>query len=156
LSSKIVIQERTQNNSRVLDIPAAEPKTSAEHFLSKLALETDPSDVYADLMNKVPGFLLVDARTPEAYAKGHVPSAINLPHRKIDAQMTSMIPKDKILITYCDGVFCNASTKAAAKLTALGFRVKEMLDGLSGWKTEGYPVEETILQLSAQASKPQY
>jgi len=55
-------------------------------------------------------------------------------------------------VTYCDGVFCNASTKAAARLAALGFRVKEMLDGMNGWKAEGYPVEETILQLSPRKS----
>ncbi len=55
-----------------------------------------------------------------------------------------------MLVTYCDGVYCNASTKAAARLTSLGFRVKEMLDGMSGWKTEGYLVEETIMQVSTQ------
>jgi rhodanese-related sulfurtransferase len=134
--------------SRVLDIPVADAKTGQNHFQSRLAFETDPSDVYTDLMNKFSGILVIDARTPEAYAKGHVPGAINLPHRKIDSSTTSLLPKDKVLVTYCDGVFCNASTKAAAKLTALGFRVKEMLDGMHGWKTEGYPVEETTMQLS--------
>jgi rhodanese-related sulfurtransferase len=61
-----------------------------------------------------------------------------------------MLPRDKVLVTYCDGVFCNASTKAAAKSSALGFHVKEMLDGMNGWKTEGYPVEESIMKLSSQ------
>jgi len=63
------------------------------------------------------------------------------------------LPRDKIIVTYCDGVFCNASTKAAAKLTALGFRVKEMLDGMEGWRKEGYPVEETVMQMTAPASQ---
>jgi hypothetical protein len=39
------------------------------------------------------------------------------------------------------------------RLAALGFRVKEMLDGLQGWKREGYAVEETIVQLSAQTAR---
>jgi len=68
----------------------------------------------------------------------------------IDATSTANLPRDKVLVTYCDGVFCNTSTKAAARLTALGFRVKEMLDGMNGWKVEGYPVEESILNLSSQ------
>jgi len=48
------------------------------------------------------------------------------------------------MVVYCDGVFYNASTKTAAKLTALGFRVKEMIHGMAGWKEEGYPVETGI------------
>ena len=134
--------------SRVLETPVADAKRGQEHFLSRLAFETDPSDVYTDIQNKVSSIIVVDARTPEAYAKGHVPGAINLPWRKIDSSSTATLPKDKVLITYCDGVFCNASTKAAARLATLGFRVKEMLDGMSGWRTEGYPVEEAIVQVS--------
>jgi rhodanese-related sulfurtransferase len=104
-------------------------------------------------MNKVAGILVIHARTLEAYAKGHVPGAINLSYRKIDLSTTSLLPKDKVLVTYCDGVCCNASTKATAKLTASGFRVKEMLEGMRGWKTESYPVEETVVQLSQQTSR---
>jgi rhodanese-related sulfurtransferase len=73
--------------------------------------------------------------------KGHVPGAINLPYREISSASTTRLQREKLIVTYCDGVFCNASTKAAARLTALGFRVKEMLHGMAGWKEEGYPVE---------------
>jgi hypothetical protein len=31
--------------------------------------------------------------------------------------------------------------------------VKEMLDGMQGWKREGYPVEETVVQLSVQMAR---
>jgi len=139
--------------SRVLETPAADPKTSENHFSSRLAFETDPSDVYADVLNGVPSIVIIDARTPDAYARGHVPGAISLPYRAIDTSTTALLPLHKVLVIYCDGVYCNASTKAAARLTALGFRVKEMLDGMSGWRAEGYPVEETVLQLSAQNSR---
>jgi len=135
--------------SRVLETPVADSKTGHVHFLSRLSFETDPSDVYTDLKSKSSTIIVIDARTPEAFARGHVPGAIHIPWRKVDASTTSSFDKEKVLVTYCDGVYCNASTKAAAKLTALGFRVKEMLDGISGWKTEGYPLEETVVQLSA-------
>ncbi len=123
------------------------------HFLSRLSFETDPSDVYHDITNKVSGIVVVDARTPEAYARGHVPGAINLPHRTIDPSTTASLLRDKVIVAYCDGVFCNASTKAAAKLTSLGFMVKEMLDGMEGWRKEGYPVEETVMQMTVPASQ---
>ncbi len=132
---------KTKSHSRVLETVPAEPDVAAEHFRSKLAFETDPSDVYTDMENGETGFIVIDARTPVAYAKGHVPGAINLWHRTINAETAAGLPKDKVLVTYCAGVYCNASTKAAAKLAALGFQVKEMLDGMEGWKREGYPVE---------------
>ena len=123
---------------------------AAEHFRSKLAFETDPSDVYTDMENGETGFIVIDARTPVAYAKGHVSRAINLWHRTINAETTAGLPKDKVLVTYCAGVYCNASTKAAAKLAALGFRVKEMLDCMEGWKREGYPVEAGSVSMTIQ------
>ncbi len=131
----------TKRPSRVLETETADPTRAGEHFRSKLAFETDPSDVYTDLQNGETGFIVIDARSPESYARGHVPGSINLPYRTLNAQTTTGLSKDKVIVTYCAGVFCNASTKAAAKLSALGFRVKEMLDGLEGWKQEGYPVD---------------
>ena len=145
--------ETEPNASRVTAISPEDPKTAEIHFRSKLAFETDPSDVYTDLINNSNEIMVIDARTQEAYAQGHLPGAINLPWRKIDSSATTAMPKDKVLVTYCDGIHCNASTKAAMRLAALGFRVKEMLDGLQGWKREGYAVEETIVQLSAQTAR---
>ena len=141
------------NSSKILYNAPADPAVANNHFTSKLAFETDPSDVYHDITNKLSGFLVLDARTPETFAKGHVPGAINMPHRTIDASTTAALPSDKVIVTYCDGVFCNASTKAAAKLTALGFKVKEMLDGMNGWRREGYPVEETVIQVTVSGSR---
>jgi len=144
-----VIAKSQIQSSRVLDIPPADSKIAHEHFLSRLSFETDPSDVYNYLKNGITGIIVVDARTVEAYSKAHVPGAINLPWRTIDSTTTANLPRDKVLVTYCDGVFCNASTKAAARLSGLGFRVKEMLDGMNGWRTEGYPVDQSIVKLSS-------
>ena len=87
-------------------------------------------------------FILIDARSPEVYAQEHVPGAVNLWHRHMSAETTARFPKDKLLVTYCAGVGCNASTKGALKLAALGFRVKEMIGGIEVWKSEGYGVEK--------------
>ncbi len=137
--------------SKVLATAPASPAVAHNHFLSKLSFETDPSDVYHDITDKISEMVVIDARTPETYARGHVPGAVNMPHRTIDSTTTASLPRDKVFVTYCDGVFCNASTKAAAKLTALGFKVKEMLDGMEGWRKEGYPVEETVMKMTISA-----
>jgi len=153
MSTYSKIAETQPHPSRVITIPPEEPKVAELHFRSKLAFETDPSDVYMDLQNNSADIIVIDARTQEAYSQEHVPGATNLPSRKIDLSSTEALPRDKVLVTYCDRVHCNASTKAAMRLTALGFQVKEMLDGMQGWKREGYPVEETVVQLSTNITR---
>ena len=101
--------------SRVLETPALDPKDANDHFASKLAFETDPSDVYADLQRGEDGIIVLDVRTAESYAKSHVPGAISFPHRRIEVFSVASLPKDKLIVTYCDGVFCNASTKGCRK-----------------------------------------
>lgn len=127
--------------SKVLEHPALSPAAAAAHFREALALETDPADVHADLESGAADFVVLDARTPETFARGHVPGAINIPHRRIDAKSTAGLSRDQLIVTYCDGIGCNASTRAAGKLAALGFTVKEMLGGLDWWQRDGYAIE---------------
>jgi hypothetical protein len=48
--------------SFVLEFAAASPEDARRHFLSKLAVETDVSDVATDLERKRGGFVVVDVR----------------------------------------------------------------------------------------------
>src|SRR2546425_6594731 len=91
--------------SKVLENSPADPSTANNHFRPKLSFETDPSDVHHDITNKVSGIVVVDARTPATYARVHVLGAINLPHRTIDSSTIASLPRDKVIVTYCDGVF---------------------------------------------------
>ena len=68
---------------------------------------------------------------------------VHLPHRSIDEESTAQFSKDKVIVTYCWGPACNASTKGALRFARLGFRVKEMIGGLEYWQREGHPVEGT-------------
>ncbi len=131
---------RTRAN--VLEHPAAAPADALEHFSGRLAYEADCADVGADIAAGVPGFVVVDCRSAEKFAAGHVPGAVNLPHRRITAEAVErLVPGDDLLITYCNGPHCNASTKGARRLAALGRRVKEMPGGMQGWQIENLPVE---------------
>ncbi len=122
--------------------PAANPETANAFFSAKLSYETDPSDVYADIKNGLMDFVLADVRSPEAFEKSHAQGAINLPHVKITAEAMSTYSRQKLIVVYCWGPGCNGATKAAAKLGALGFQVKEMIGGIEYWEDrERYPVE---------------
>lgn len=130
------------SSSRVLATPAAACDDAQAFFQQKLRFETDPADVYTDIKNGVEDFILLDVRSPEAYAKSHAVGALNLPSATIDATTTAHLQRDKLLVVYCWGPGCNGATKAAVKLSALGFAVKEMIGGIEYWEDrERYPVE---------------
>jgi len=111
-----------------------------KHYQSKLAFETDPSDLF-EATNTGETIIPVDVRRPAAFAKERIPGAINIPHRTIDSENTKSLRKDIVYVTYCDGIGCNASTKGALKLASLGFNVKELIGGLECWKLDGYDTE---------------
>jgi rhodanese-related sulfurtransferase len=128
--------------SNVMQTPAAEPAAAAEHFAARLSYEADCADVGADIAVGVPGLVIVDCRSPELYELSHIPGAVNLPHRRITAEtVEELLPPDALLVTYCNGPHCNASTRGALRLASLGRRVKEMPGGMVGWTAEGLPLE---------------
>lgn len=134
---------RTPRFSLVLETPPARPAAAEAHFTSRLAVETDPSDVHADLAKGVRSFVVVDVRSPEDFEACHVPGALNLPYRRIKEETIAALPAGAVAVVYCWGPACNAATKAGARLAALGVPVKEMLGGIEYWRREGYAVEGT-------------
>ena len=77
-------------------------------------------------------------RSPEAYQQGHVPGAVNLPHRRIVERTLSDFPEDALFVVYCSGSHCNGADRAAVQLSRLGRKVKKMLGGIHGWHVEGF------------------
>ena len=138
--AEIKAMKPREARSLVRAFAAAPPDVAVSHFEAKLEVETDPSDVHSDLLSGDSGFILIDARAPEAYRRSHVPGAISLPYREIDAAAVSDFSGDDVVITYCWGPGCNASTKAALRFANLGFRVKQMIGGIEYWRREGYPL----------------
>jgi rhodanese-related sulfurtransferase len=141
--------------SNVLGTPAAEPVSAARHFAARLAYEADCADVGADIAAGVTGFAIVDCRAPELYEASHIPGAVNMPHRRITAEtVAELLPPDGLLVTYCNGPHCNASTRGALRLAELGRRVKEMPGGMAGWIAEGLPVESVRMARPAAGLSP--
>jgi rhodanese-related sulfurtransferase len=133
-----------QYRSLVAQPEAPSPEEAVRHFSAKLALETDPSDVAFDLAHGVDGFVVVDARSADAFADLHLRSAVSLPHARIDATTAAPLRDRGMAVVYCWSASCNAADKAARKLAALGIRVKLMIGGLEAWIREGYPTEGAL------------
>ncbi len=116
------------------------PQIALEHFTRRLAVETDAADVASALAAGERDFVLLDARSRDAYDRGHLPGAISLPHAEIDAAALAALP-DGLVVAYCWGPGCNAATKAARRLAEAGRPVKEMLGGFEYWVRDGHAVE---------------
>jgi len=112
------------------------PAERAAHFAGKLEFETDPSDVAAD---RAAGrrMTVVDVRSADAYAQGHLPGAIHIPHAEIPARAATEVPVDQPVVVYCWGPGCNGSTRGALQFARLGYAVTEMIGGYEYWVREG-------------------
>ena len=126
--------------SRVASQPPASSADALAHFEGLLAFESDCWDIYHDVSKGLDNFVLLDVRTPEQYAEAHIPSAISLPHGRINERNLAAYPPETVFVTYCAGTFCNAADKAAVHLARLGRPVKKMIGGISGWVEEGFEI----------------
>lgn len=83
---------------------------------------------------------LVDVRTPEEYAAGHLPGAI-LIDWKADGFLSraeALVRKDRPLLVYCRSG--RRSADASAQLDKAGYRVSNLLGGYLAWTEAGKPV----------------
>jgi rhodanese-related sulfurtransferase len=125
----------------VTDVPAATSSEAEAHFAASFSFETDCWDTHEALSLPDPGFVLLDVRGPDQFAKGHVPGAINLPHGKIIASRMAAWPSDTLFVTYCAGPHCNGAARGALRLARLSRPVKIMAGGVTGWIDEGFSLE---------------
>jgi rhodanese-related sulfurtransferase len=110
------------------------------YFSAKLALETDPSDVY-DAQKSGDTFVLVDVRSDEAWQQGRIPGAIHMPYRQIAERAPIELRPDVPVVVYCWSPGCNAGAKGALEFAKLGYAVREMIGGYEYWAREGQPLE---------------
>ena len=78
--------------------------------------------------------VFIDARSSVEFGGGHIPGAVSLPLQEFEAShlVLSYLPKDWMIITYCDGADCNSSTELALRLHAEGYSNVKVFFG--GWK----------------------
>ena len=112
-----------------------------QHYQRKLQFEIDSWDLSRNL-DENSGIVVIDARSKEAFTEEHIPEAVSLPHKVMQAETTAHLDRSALYVTYCDGIGCNASTKGALKLAQLGFKVKELMGGLDWWKRDGHPTSQ--------------
>lgn len=124
--------------SNVTAVPAASSSAAEAHFSARLGFETDCWDVHDAMARGMADFVVLDVRGRQAYAAGHVPGAVSLPHPEIDEARLAAWPRETLFVVYCAGPHCNGANRAALRLARLGRPVKEMIGGVTGWADEGF------------------
>lgn len=83
--------------------------------------------------------VVLDVRSPEEFASGHVPGAINIPHDRIGERLAE-VPKDKDVVLYCQSG--RRAGIAAQALAEQGYARLFHLEGdIAAWKANGRPLE---------------
>lgn len=69
-------------------------------------------------------YYLIDARGAEKYAEGHIANAVNFYGGEAEARipdMLQMVPKDRVILIYCDGGECELSHHVADVLKRFAY-----------------------------------
>jgi len=139
--------------SLVSQVAAADSASAVRRFESALSFETDCWDVH-EALARGPDFVLIDVRSPDAFAHAHVPGAINIPHAKITAAKMASYAPGTLFVVYCAGPHCNGAERGALRLARLGLPVKVMIGGMTGWVDEGFGVEHGAAAHGSQNAPP--
>lgn len=90
------------------------------------------------------GGVVLDARSPELFALGHIAGAESLPLSEIDAVLPAFlerVAKDQLIIAYCSGFGCPDSFDLGMLLIEAGYReVRTFEGGYPEWRDAGLPV----------------
>lgn len=106
---------------------------SHRHHFEKISVE----EVHEGLRDD--GILLIDARPELEYRAGHLPGALSFPVDTIPSRINEL-PMGKTVVTYCRGPICIDADEASILLSAYGYPVKRLEDGVAEWREAGYEV----------------
>ncbi len=89
-----------------------------------------------------PTVVLVDVRTLDEYNAGHIANALNIDVKGADflEKAKATLPTDKTIAVYCRSG--KRSANAASMLSSAGYKVVNLLGGITAWKEAGNPVTE--------------
>jgi rhodanese-related sulfurtransferase/predicted transcriptional regulator len=82
---------------------------------------------------------ILDVRPEDEFALGHLPNAVNIPMRALEARLSELDHTQEV-VAYCRGPYCVLSFEAVAALRARGFKARRLVDGLPEWRAAGFPV----------------
>lgn len=89
--------------------------------------------------------IIIDARNKDAYIRGHIPGAINIPFLDVFnyVEQLDIIPRDTLIVVYCEGVNCELSHHLSEFMLNMNFsRIYHYIGGYEEWVNEKLPLEK--------------
>ena len=83
---------------------------------------------------------LIDVRTTEEFAAGHVPGALPIELRDLERRLPE-VRRGTPVVVYCRGAFWPAAFQAVARLRSKGYTVQRLARGFPEWRLAGLPIE---------------
>jgi rhodanese-related sulfurtransferase len=94
--------------------------------------------------------VIVSVRSPEHYAIGHIPGAINIPWKEIaKPENLANLPPDKPIVVYC--YTGHTGQIASTILNVLGYDTTNLKFGMMGWSKNPEVVATSIFDPATQA-----
>lgn len=88
-----------------------------------------------NIMQTEENYVILDVRTAQEFASGHIPGAALLPNETIGTEDIPLLPdKDQLILVYCRSG--NRSKQAAEKLAQLGYTNIVEFGGINSWTGE--------------------
>lgn len=87
--------------------------------------------------------LVIDVRSTNEYARGHVQGAVHIPLEELPHRLAEL-PHDQLVVTYCNMSHPGESQgeRAAALLREQGYQARVLTGGYPNWKNLLFPVEK--------------
>lgn len=102
---------------------------------AKAAYRRVSAEEAQQIMKNESGYQIVDVRTPEEYASGHIPNAICIPNESIGKEPPAELSdKKQLLLIYCRSG--RRSKEASNKLVELGYENVVDFGGIIDWPGE--------------------
>ncbi len=107
--------------------PTKAPSISAAELNARLESEAAPA--------------VIDVRTPEEYAAGHIPGAVNIPFDEVTERIAEIDAPHGVAL-YC--MVGPRARKGESALLAAGYdKVFHLEGGLAAWQAAGFSIEAT-------------
>ncbi|MFO1464474.1 MAG: rhodanese-like domain-containing protein [bacterium] len=104
-------------------------------------MKLSPKEIQERLQDKEQPVCLIDVRSPDEFASGHVPGARCVPLENLETEFQS-VPKDDWILVACQSG--RRSQAAADRLRGMGFlHVAQLEGGFQAWSQAGLPVHRT-------------
>ena len=84
--------------------------------------------------------LVLDVRTSQEYARGHIPGAVNVPIEILVRKIRQMkVSKGTTVVTMCD--YGGRSSRAAMELRKMGYQATSFCR-IESWRKDGYKIRK--------------